>query len=68
MVGFHNNQINHIVRDKCLGDQYFFEDRNEVEIDVVKQDDTSWSVQVQTPKITFNQRDLRHRCEILEKL
>ena len=60
MVGVHKDWNNHTVKDKCfLGDQYYFEDRSEVEIDVVKQDNTSWSVKVQTPKITFNQRDLR---------
>ena len=51
----------YIAQDKCLGDQYYFEDRSEVEIDVVKQDNTSWSVKVQTPKIKFNQRDLRYK-------
>ena len=60
MVGLHEDRNNHLVQDKCfLGDQYYFEERSEVEIDVVKQDNTSWSVKVQTPKITFNQRDLR---------
>ena len=51
-----------------LGDQYYFEDKSQVEIDVVKQDNTSWSVQIQTPKITFNQRDLRYRLEICKTL
>ena len=32
---------------------------SEVEVDVVKQDNTSWSVQLLTSKIIFNQRELR---------
>ena len=42
-----------------LGDQYYFEEKSEVEINVVKRNNISWSVQVLTPKIIFNRKDLR---------
>ena len=44
-----------------VGDETYFKnlDNNGLEVEVVKQDNTSWSLEVLTPILVFDYRDIR---------